>query len=436
MHLLEYQAKELFCEIGIPVLPAQRIDHPTDIKGLQIPYPVVLKSQVSTCGDSPARRIRCVENTIDAIAAARAIFKLPILGKHPQVLLAESRYNAEQEFYLAVFLDYNLARPVLLGSSQGRMDTKTLISDMQKVVVEQNFSPFYGRRLAIKMGLYGNLIESVSGIINKMYQLFVQKDLDIVEINPLGVSPTGELMALDGRIAINDKALRRHQDLINLTSTMAESGSYQQMLTNSSHNFNGCDLKGRDLKGNIGIICNSMCLAATTVDLVYQAKGKPRQCHLVPTINSNQYWPITPGAIEELQEALRKLTTSEGIKVVLVNILSNRATSNAAAEMIANYLLCQSWETPVLNSENQEQNSTSHPLSSHHQDLLSKGKYPRSASGIERPHLVIRLVGTNFHSIQQRLAQLPVYFTDNLDQAVKQAVSLARKGSRRPNLVI
>ncbi len=430
MHLLEYQAKELFREIGIPVLPAQRIDHPTDIKGLQIPYPVVLKSQVSTYGDNPDRRVRCVENTIDAIAAARAIFKLPILGNHPQVVLAESRYNAEQEFYLAVFLDYNLARPVLLGSSQGRMDTKALMTHMPKVVVEQNFSPFYGRRLAIKMGLHGNLIESVSGIINKMYQLFVQKDLDIVEINPLGVSPTGQLMALDGKIAINDKALRRHQDLIKLTSTMAESGSYQDMPTNSSHNFNG-----RDLNGNIGIICNSMCLAATTVDLVHQANGKPRQCHLVPTINSNQYWPITPAAIEELQEALGELTTSEGIKVVLVNILSNRATSNAAAEMIANYLLSQRWETPVLNSDNQEQNSTSHPLRSLHQDLLSKAKSPRSASGIERPHLVIRLVGTNFHSIQQRLAHLPVHFTDNLDEAVKQAVSIARKGLRRPNLV-
>lgn len=430
MHLLEYQAKELFREIGIPVLPAQRIDHPTDIKGLQIPYPVVLKSQVSTCGDNPARRIRCVENTIDAITAARAIFKLPILGKHPQVVLAESRYNAEQEFYLAVFLDYNLARPVLLGSSQGRIETKALMRDMQKVVVEQNFSPFYGRRLAIKMGLHGNLIESVSGIINKMYQLFVQKDLDIVEINPLGVSPTGELMALDGRIVINDKALRRHQDLINLTSTMAESGPYQEMPTNSSHNFNG-----RDLNGNIGIICNSMCLAATTFDLVYQANGIPRQCHLVQAINSNQYWPITPAAIEELQEALGEVTTSEGIKVVLINILSNRATSNAAAEMIANYLLSQSGETPVLNSEKQEQNLTSYSLSSLHQDRLSKGKSPRAASGIERPHLVIRLVGTNFHSIQQRLAQLPVHFTDNLDEAVKQAVSLARKGSRRPNLV-
>ena len=83
MDLLEYQAKELFREVGIPVLPSQRIDHPRDLKRLEIPYPVVLKSQVPTGGRGRAGGIRFVENTIDAIAAARAIFNLPILGQYP-----------------------------------------------------------------------------------------------------------------------------------------------------------------------------------------------------------------------------------------------------------------------------------------------------------------------------------------------------------------
>jgi len=188
MDLLEYQAKALFREIGIPVLPSQCIDHPRDLKQLDIPYPVVLKSQVPKGGRGRAGGIRTVENTIDAIATARAIFNLSILGKYPNVLLAESHYDAEQEFYLAVILDYTLRRPVLLGSCQGGIHVENVMAQMQRVAVEEDFSPFYARRLAFKMGLQGHLIESVSDIVQKMYQLLIQKDLDLVEINPLGVS--------------------------------------------------------------------------------------------------------------------------------------------------------------------------------------------------------------------------------------------------------
>ncbi|NET61796.1 MAG: hypothetical protein F6K47_38465 [Symploca sp. SIO2E6] len=270
MDLLEYQAKALFREIGIPVLPSQCIDHPTEIKSLQIPYPVVLKSQVPTGGRSKAGGIRFVENTIDAIAAARAIFNLSILGKYPQVLLAESRYDADQEFYLAVILDYSLGRPVLLGSSQGGICVEVLIEHLQKVVVEENFSPYYARRLAVLMGLQGHLIESVSGIVQKMYQLFVQKDLDLVEINPLGISATGEVMALDGKITVNDNALGRHPELATLVSTIDSNLKPQLPKTQLT-----------DTEGNIGILCNSSCLAATTLDLLYQKQGEPASCLIV-----------------------------------------------------------------------------------------------------------------------------------------------------------
>src|SRR4028118_754338 len=241
MDLLEYQAKALFREVGIPVLPSQRIDHPRDLKRLQIPYPVVLKSQVPTGGRGKAGGIRFVENTIDAIAAARTIFNLPILGQYPQVLLAEARYDAEREFYLAVILDYALGRPVLLGSSQGGINVEAVMEHMQRVVVDQEFSPFYARRLALKMGLQGNLIESVSGIVQKMYQLFVQKDLDLVEINPLAISSTGEVMALDGKITVNDHALGRHSELATLASKIANSNTGQQLRPNQLTELNWTD---------------------------------------------------------------------------------------------------------------------------------------------------------------------------------------------------
>jgi succinyl-CoA synthetase beta subunit len=271
--LLEYQAKELFQEIGIPVLPSQRIENPREIKGLQLPYPVVLKSQVRVGGRGRSGGVRFVENTIDAIAAARAIFNLSILGEYPKVLLAEAKYDAERELYLAVVLDYTAKRPVLLGSSRGGIDAEAVMQHMQQVVVNQEFSPFYGRHLAIAMGLQGQLIESVSTIVEKMYRLFVQKDLDLVEINPLGVSSDGKVMALDGKIAVNDDAIERHQDLELLVSKIADPkkppSTWKTELTR---------LNWLTKEGNLGIICNDTSLAMATLDLVSEAKGKSCEC--------------------------------------------------------------------------------------------------------------------------------------------------------------
>jgi len=186
MDLLEYQVKEWFGKIGIPVLPSQRIDHPTDLKRLKIRYPIVLKSQVQAGEREKAGGVRIVETTIDAIATAQNIFNLPIWGQLPEVLLAESKYDAQEEFYLAVVLDTALCRPVLLGCTEANIDWETAGEKIQHVVVQQEFSPFYARRLALKMGLQGALMQTVSDIVEKLYQLFVQKDLDLVEIHPLG----------------------------------------------------------------------------------------------------------------------------------------------------------------------------------------------------------------------------------------------------------
>ena len=121
-------------------------------------------------------------------------------------------------FFLAVVLDYHLQCPVLLGSSAGGINIDLLLERMQKVVVEDEFSLFYARRLAIAMGLKGILIESVSLIIKKMYHLFQEKDLDLIEINPLGINSKGELMALDGKISINNSALERNSEILSLVS--------------------------------------------------------------------------------------------------------------------------------------------------------------------------------------------------------------------------
>jgi succinyl-CoA synthetase beta subunit len=426
MDLLEYQAKELFREVGIPVLPSQRIDHPTDLKRLEIPYPVVLKSQVPTGGRGRAGGIRFVANTIDAIAAARAIFNLPILGLYPQVLLAESRYDAEREFYLAVILDYGLGRPVLLGASQGGIDVEAVIEHMQKVVVEQEFSPFYARRLALKMGLQGKLIESVSGIIQKMYQLFIQKDLDIVEINPLGISATGEVMALDGKITANDSALGRHRELATLASPLTDSHTNQPLVTNRL-----TELNWTDTEGNIGILCNSTCLAATTLDLIYRAKGKPASCLIVDGFASWDLQSVS-SPVQQLQGALQQMIEARDIEVVLVNILSSPSASVEVADVIANCLLSQVEERPVSQAADPVETPKSLGWRSQREQSNSTQTLNR-LSGAQKtlPHFVIRVVGGKFDSAKERLAAIPVHWMDDLDEAVTQAVSLTKSATKK-----
>ncbi|OCQ92419.1 ATPase [Oscillatoriales cyanobacterium USR001] len=409
MDLLEYQAKGLFRAMAIPVLPSQRIDDPKDLKGLKIPYPVVLKSQVRAGGRGRAGGIKFVANTIDAVAAAQTIFNLPIVGEYPEVLLAEAKYDADQELYLAVLLDPVARRPILLGSKQGGVNVEAAIAQVQQVIVDQEFSPFYARRLMLKMGLHGELIQSVSAIVEKMYQLFVQKDLDLVEINPLGISSSGEVMALDGKVTANDQALGRHPDLAGLVGkrllgngeglegirggrcernrivaemrSPIESESMPQLPNPHSQGLNLVELPG-----NIGILCNGAGLTMATLDAVIYAKGKPAN---FLNLGSFDRFAPTDGLRERLEKGLELVSQEKRVKVILVNILGSVAVCEEMTLAIATYL-------------------------------------ERKARASRTPQIVLRLVGEQSGAIRQRLGKLSVQIAEKLDEAVAQAVSLAK----------
>lgn len=407
MDLLEYQAKALFRQMAIPVLPSQRIDHPADLKGLKIPYPVVLKSQVRAGGRGRAGGIKFVENTIDAVAAAQTIFNLPIESEYPEVLLAEAKYNADQELYLAVLLDPVARRPVLLGSQQGGMDVEGSIDQMQQVVVDQEFSPFYARRLMVKMGLQGNLIQLVSTIVEKMYRLFVEKDLDLVEINPLGISPKGEVMALDGKVSANNDALGRHPDLVALGAKKQDTklpgerrsqtdrrsansnllhSSLELAPTSPSQISNSEPLNLVELDGNIGILCNGVGLTMATLDAVAQEGGKPAN---FVNLGSLDRYDSVDALRDRAELALELVSQDKSVKVVLVNILASTATSEAIIAAVVGYL-------------------------------------QRKARTNRQLQIVLLLVGLDRDAVKKRLGQLSVQLATTLDQAVAQAVSLAK----------
>ncbi len=419
MDLLEYQAKELFREIGIPILSSQRIDHPRDLKGLQIPYPVVLKSQVHAGRRGRAGGIKFVENTIDAIAAAQTIFSLPIMGEYPEVILAESKYDTDQEFYLAVALDATVKRPILLGSQQGGIKADCLQSPMQMVVVDRQFSPFYARRLALKMGLQGELFQSVSTVVEKMYQLFIEKDLDLVEINPLGISPAGEIMALDGKITVNDNALGRHPHLLTLTnnnnSNIALTGKYLFRNNGTESNRNYKLHRLVQLDGNIGIICNGVGLMLTTLDLVYTAGGQPASFVNLGSQIDNQ--SSSSNLLEAIDRCLEMVSQDKTVKVVLVNIIGTKTLCEHITEAISIYIQ----RKPRVFSSNIMRESVGN-LDNFEQQLPM-----HNAAKNRFPQFIVRLIGSDLEKASEALSAVQVPVLENLDEVVDRAVSLAKK---------
>ncbi len=404
MDLLEYQAKELFREMGIPVLPSQRIDRPRDLKGLELPYPIVLKSQVYMGGRGRVGGVRFAENTIDAVAAAQTIFNLPIMGEYPKVLLAEAKYDVQQELYLAVALNRSIRRPVLLGSLKGGIDVRAAIDEMKYVVVDQEFSPFFARRLMLKMGLQGALINSVSAIVEKMYRLFLDNDLDLVEINPLGVSPTGEVMALDGKVTVNDDALARHPALAALSPKAPADPLHalDKLTPQTARSPEVVSTLNSD--GQIGILCNGAGLTMATMDLVCQSGGKPAN---FLDIGSETHYSCMPDILgERLENGLEAIAQNKQVRVVLINLVSGTVSCEQIADAIVRFLQHQSRKVRSISEARED------------------GLVSRVA---RNPQLVVRLVGSHLAEAKERLSTTQALIIDDLEIAVSQAVSFTKQ---------
>ncbi len=402
MDLLEYQAKALFQQMGIPVLPSQRIDCPQDLKHLKIPFPVVLKSQVPVGGRGKAGGIKFVQNTIDAVAAAQAIFHLPIRDEYPEVLLAESKYNADREFYLAIVLDRASRRPLLLGSQQGGIHADLARDQVQRVVVYEKFSPFYARRLAVRMGLQGDIISIVSAIVEKMYRLFVLKDLDLIEINPLGIRETGEVMALDGKVTVNDNALGRHPDLLEPLADgkrhkpvevrpygylpPVERPSAELSVRDTLRNRRWGDDNFGELDGNIAAICNGAGLTLATLDMLVKAGGRVAS---FLNVGGEIRCTLDPGEFRNcLGQGLDRVTGNPKTKVLLIDLVGSAAPCGEMAATIAEF-------------------------------------YQRQSKKSSLPKLVVRLFGRELDRAKEQLEEIEATWAESLDDAIAKAVKLA-----------
>lgn len=386
MDLLEYQAKQLFHQVGIPVLPSETIAEPRALKQLQIPYPVVLKSQVRAGGRGKAGGVKFVGNTIDAIAAARNIFNLSILGEYPEVILAEAKYDSKQELFLSILIDYEQQCPVIFGSCQGGMDLQSLKANLQQVAVETGFSSYLARTLAVKMGLKGDLLLGVSDIIEKMYRLFEENNLDFIEINPLATDAQGKLMALDGKIATKDENILA-------TNRLNDPAAIEKTKEQTVFRW----LDWQNSQGKIAIIGSESDSVLLCWDLLQQQKGKPA---LGIVLNMANYHQLSSQQLGELFFQLQE----RKVEIVLANLWLNRKELTHFARTIDGCFERASEVT--LDSAS----------------LLNLIPFPNSA----KIKLILRIPDAELAHFQQQFPHPQLVWTNDLADAVDLAISLSK----------
>lgn len=339
MKIHEYQAKQLLRDAGVAVPGSIVAGTPEEaaaaFQSLAGPLAVV-KAQIHAGGrgkgtikEIPDQHgVQLVRSTEEAATVARRLLgnKLVTIqtgpaGQTVRRVLVEAGCDIARELYLGIVIDRAVALPVLMASSAGGMNIEEVAAKTPELIFRQTFQPDAGlqpyqvRRLCQQLQLTGPSVRSADKFMRSLCRLFVELDCSLVEINPLVVTKSGELLALDAKISFDDNALFRHPQLGELRDTGEEDPNELRA--------SQAGLSYVQLEGNIGCLVNGAGLAMSTMDLVKLHGGEPAN-----------FLDVGGGAnTEQVTEAFRILLSDKNVKAVLVNIFGGimRCTTIASA---------------------------------------------------------------------------------------------------------
>ncbi len=339
MDLLEYQGKELFKRFGIPVSEGRLATTPTDARRAaeEIGGPVVVKAQVLTGGRGKAGGVKLADDPQDAERKAEQIIGLDINGHVVEKLWIESASDIAKEYYLSITFDRGEKKPLLMFTTQGGVEIEQVASESPEALVRlhvdalEGYQPWIARRL-----IYGAGVEDpseqkqIADIIAKLYRCFVECDAMLAEINPLIVTPDGEVRALDSKFTVDDSALYRHPDIAEFRELGAadplESFAREKGVTYVK------------LDGFVGILGNGAGLSMSTVDVVVVAGGKPANfCDLGGGGNAQ-------GVID----ALEVIARDEQVRSILFNIFGGITRCDEVARGILEALETMQITLPIV----------------------------------------------------------------------------------------
>jgi len=275
MDLLEYQGKLLFAKHGVPVpdgRPATTVPEAAQAAE-DLGFPVVVKAQVQVGGRGKAGGIKLARDRHEAAEHATAILGMDIRGYTVHELYVESASEIDEEYYAAVVFDRSAKKPMVMLSRMGGMDVEDVAETDPEAMRMLHLEPllglqdFHGRRLAFESGIAEDVIRPVGAMLAKLYEVFVAEDATLVEVNPLLITKSRDVVALDAKVTVDDNALYRHPDVSELRDLSAEDPQERMAKERG--------LTYVKLDGNVGILGNGAGLVMSTLDVVAQAGGRP-----------------------------------------------------------------------------------------------------------------------------------------------------------------
>ena len=389
MNLHEYQAKDVFRNYGIAV-PAGRVAASADeaVKAAEaLGGPVwVVKAQVHAGGRGKAGGVKVARDLETVRSAAQDMLGTRLVTKQtgPEGLPVEHVYvesgsDIEREIYLSLTLNRERGRIALIASAAGGMDIEEVAAKTPEKILTVNIHPAAGlqayqcRQLAFGLGLKGTQLTEFQGMAMGLYKLYLEKDASLVEVNPLIVTKSGGLMALDAKINIDANAVFRHPDIAKLRDPNQEDPMERRA---SEH-----DLNYVSLDGDIACMVNGAGLAMATMDLIKLHGGQPAN-----------FLDVGGGATSErVTAAFQLILSNPKVRAVLVNIFGGIVRCDLIADGVINAVKNVGVKVPV----------------------------------------VVRLEGTNADTAREMLATsgLTITAATDLTDAARKIVALAKKAS-------
>jgi len=376
MKLHEVYSKRIFGEYGIPIPSGDlaRTASQAEKIAKKIGFPVVIKSQVLVGGRGKAGGIRVATNAAEAKQHAQDILDLTIKGLPVRMILVDQAADIKKEIYLGITNDRAARKPVIMTSAAGGVDIEEVARETPEKIIKCHIDPLMGlqsyqsRDLAAGIDLPREHWRAFGKIAYGLWEAYWNNDATLAEINPLVVTAQNELLAVDGKMVLDDNALFRHPDLEELRDLDVDQEAEIRARENG--------LSFIKLEGNIGCMVNGAGLAMTTMDIIKLFGGEPAN-----------FLDIGGGAsAEKVASALEIILTDPNVKAVLFNIFGGITRCDLVARGILTAL---------------EKVKTDIPM-------------------------VVRLVGTNAAEGRQLLKDADMETADTLAEAAQKAVAAAK----------
>ncbi len=310
MDLFEYQGKQYFARFGIPVSPggvAYSVQEAVD-QADKAGYPVVVKAQVQVGGRGKAGGIKIAENADQTREHASNILGMDIKGHIVKCLWVEHASDIDKEYYASFTLDRSAKKHLCMVSSKGGVEIEQVALEDPGAIVKFHVDPTVGitieqaRQIVKDANLDAPALEGAADILMKLYECFTKGDCDLVEVNPLILTPEGKVHALDAKVTLDDNAMFRHPEWQEYRKT-EELDEREQLAREKGLNYIG-------LSGEVGIIANGAGLAMSTLDVVNQAGG-----------SAANFLDIGGGAnADVMASALEVINSDKAVRSIFVNI--------------------------------------------------------------------------------------------------------------------